>query len=310
MKAAAYGANGGPDVLVYQDVPDPACPSIGILIAVDAVSIEGGDTLNRARGALIDQPHVVGYCAAGRVVQVGPQAQGFSVGDRVCTVNTHGSHAALRAVPWMTAWKVPDNLDIAKAAAIPVANGTAHECLHFHGRLKAGETVLVQAGASALGIGAIQLAKKAGARVLATASSDERLARLKAFGLDDGINYATSDVVTEVMRLTGGRGVDLVVDSVGGSTLQGSILSLSQNGRVSMVGQAGREPMVVDVSTMMHKNASLHGVFLGAEIVTPPRTHDDRGFDLYGRQRRIAGSHRSRVPTRRSRPSARLYREP
>jgi NADPH2:quinone reductase len=162
MKAAAYDRNGGPEVFEYQDVPDPQCPSIGVKIAVEAVSIEGGDTLNRARGAMIDRPHVVGYCAAGRVIEIGSAVKGIAVGDRVATVNTHGSHAALRVVPFMTAWKVPDALDIAKTAAIPVAIGTAHECLHFHGQLKSGETVLVQAGASALGIGAIQLAKKAG----------------------------------------------------------------------------------------------------------------------------------------------------
>jgi NADPH:quinone reductase len=268
MKAAAYDRNGGPEVLEYRDVPEPACPPIGVKIAVEAVSIEGGDTLNRARGDLVDHPHVVGYCAAGRVIEVGNAVHGIAVGDRVATVNTHGSHAAIRVVPYMTVWKVPDELDIAKAAAIPVAIGTAHECLFFHGGLKAGETVLVQAGASALGIGAIQLAKRAGARTIATASSDARLERLMDYGLDEGVNYAEKDAVTEVMHLTGGRGVDLVVDPVGGETLQASINMLAQDGRVSFVGNAGREPMIVDVGSMMHKNARLQGVFLGAQIIT------------------------------------------
>ena len=116
--------------------------------------------------------------------------------------------------------------------------GTAHECLFGAGHLKAGETVLVQAGAGAVGVAAIQLAKRAGATVLATASSDERLARLKVFGLDHGINYGRDDVVAEVMKLTGGKGVDLVVDPVGGSTLQGSIGALGYRGRISLVGMA------------------------------------------------------------------------
>jgi NADPH2:quinone reductase len=122
-------------------------------------------------------------------------------------------------------------------------------------------------------VAAIQLAKRAGARVIATASSDERLARLKPLGLDDGINYKTQDVVQSVMKLTDNKGVNLVVDSVGGSTLQGSILSLAYRGRVSMVGAAGREPMRVDVGSLMGGNRTLSGVFLGAEIATD-RVHN------------------------------------
>src|SRR5450432_2644545 len=117
----------------------------------------------------------------------------------------------------MTAWPVPDGFDIGKAAMIPVAFGAADDCLFLHGHLKAGETVLVQAGASGVGTAAIQLAKRAGARVLATASSDERLARLRPLGLDEGINYKSEDVAKAVMRLTDNKGADLVVDSVGGS---------------------------------------------------------------------------------------------
>ena len=109
--------------------------------------------------------------------------------------------------------------------------------------------------------------------VLATASSDERLERLKAYGLDHGINYRTHAVPESVMKLTDNKGVNLVVDSVGGPTLQGSILSLAYRGRVSMVGQAGREPMTVDVGSLMGGNRSLSGVFLGAEIMTD-RAHD------------------------------------
>jgi NADPH2:quinone reductase len=109
--------------------------------------------------------------------------------------------------------------------------------------------------------------------VLATASSDARLERLKPLGLDHGINYRTDDVVKSVMKITNNRGVDLVVDPVGGATLQGSLLSLAYRGRVSMVGAAGREPMTVDVSPLMAGNRSLTGVFLGAEIGTE-RAHN------------------------------------
>jgi NADPH2:quinone reductase len=110
--------------------------------------------------------------------------------------------------------------------------------------------------------------------VLATASSDERLEKLKALGLTHGINYKDKDVAAEVARLTDKHMADVIVDSVGGPTLQTSILSLAYRGRVSMVGQAGREPMKVDVGSMMGGNRTLSGVFLGAEITTP-RVHDN-----------------------------------
>ncbi len=273
MKAAVYYENGPPSVFKYEDVPDPQLMAGGIIIRVEAVSIEGGDTLNRQGGALTSIPHIVGYQAAGEVVAVGDGVTDFRIGDKAVTVGFNGSHAELRSVAARTAWKIPPGCDVRHAAAVPVPFGTAHDCLFEFGRLKAGETVLVQAGASGVGVAAIQLAKRAGARVLATASSDDRLAKLKPLGLDEGINYKTHDVVQEVMRLTNGAGVDLVVDSVGGTTLQGSILSLGYRGRVSMVGAAGREPMNVDVGSLMGGNRSLSGVFLGAEIASD-RVHD------------------------------------
>lgn len=274
MKAAVYYENGTPDVLKYEDAPDPVCHPKGIVLRVEAVSIEGGDTLNRWRGPLVTRPHIVGYQAAGEVIEIGAEVTSFRIGDKVATTGQFGSHAELRAVPARTAWLVPDGLDVRKASVMPVAFGTAHDCLFEFGRLQKGETVLVQAGASGVGTAAIQLAKRAGARVLATASSDERLEKLKPLGLDEGINYTTKNVVQEVMRLTDKKGVNLVVDSVGGSTLQGSIGSLAYRGRVSMVGNAGREPMNVDVSSLMGGNRSLSGVFLGAEIGT------DRAYNM------------------------------
>ncbi|MFZ0887498.1 MAG: zinc-binding alcohol dehydrogenase family protein [Candidatus Binataceae bacterium] len=273
MKAAVYYQNGAPDVLKYEDVPDPVCHPKGVVIRVEAVSIEGGDTLNRWRGALLTKPHIVGYQAAGEIVEVGSQVTQLRIGQKVTTVFNFGSHAELRALPARNAWPVPNGFDIKLAAAIPVPFGTAHDCLFEFGRLKAGETVLVQAGASGVGVAAIQLAKRAGAMVLATASSDERLERLKPLGLDHGINYRTGDVVKSVMKITDKKGVDLVVDPVGGATLQTSILSLAYRGRISMVGAAGREAMTVDVSPLMAGNRSLTGVFLGGEIATD-RAHN------------------------------------
>jgi NADPH2:quinone reductase len=273
MKAAVYYHNGPPSVLKYEDVPDPQCHPKGVVIRVEAVSIEGGDTLNRLRGAMARTPHVVGYQAAGEIIEVGSEVKHLKTGQKVATSDAHGSHAALRAVPARNCWIVPDGFDVKKAAVMPVTFGTAHECLFEFGKLQKGETVLVQAGASGVGVAAIQLAKRAGARVIATASSNQRLEKLKAIGLDAGINYRTDDVPEAIKKLTDGKGVNVVVDPVGGSTLQGSILSLAYRGRVSMVGAAGREPMKVDVGSMMGGNRSLSGVFLGAEIGTA-RVHN------------------------------------
>lgn len=274
MKAAVYYETGGPEVLKYEEVPDPTCHRKGVIVRVEAVSIEGGDTLNRFRGRMVTNPHIVGYQAAGEIVEVGEEVTTLKVGQKVVTSGNHGSHAELRAVPARSAWVIPDGMDIQKAAAIPVPFGTAHDCLFEFGRMQKGDVVLVQAGASGVGVAAIQLAKQGGASlVLATASSDERLERLKPLGLDHGINYKEKDVAAEVRRLTDNKGANVVVDSVGGSTLQGSINSLAYRGRVSMVGAAGREPMKVDVGAMMGGNQSLSGVFLGAEIGT------DRVYD-------------------------------
>ncbi len=274
MKAAVYYQTGGPEVLLYEDVPDPVVGDGDVLIRVEAVSIEGGDTLNRSGGDMAKSPHIVGYQCAGTVIEVGPQVDTVGVGDRVVTVGLDGSHAALRATPAPFCWIVPEGLGIEEAACVPVPFGTASDCLFEFGRLESGQTALVHAGASGVGIAAIQLAKRAGARVLATASSDDKLERLTALGLDEGINYATSDFVTEVRRLTDGRGADVIVDSVGGSTLQGSIYCLAYRGRCVTVGDAGREGTDrLDISSMRPNNQSLIGYFLGAELFLTARPH-------------------------------------
>jgi NADPH:quinone reductase len=274
MKAAVYYETGSPDVFRYEEVPDPTPGPADVLIKVEAVSIEGGDTLNRLGGELARVPHVVGYQCAGTVVAVGDQVRNFAEGDRIVTVGLDGSHAELRAVPEAFAWPIPDRLATDDAACVPVPFGTADDCLFEFGHLQQGETTLIHAGAGGVGIAAIQMAKRAGARVLATASSDNRLERLKELGLDEGINYATSDFVAEARRLTDGRGVDVVVDSVGGTTLQGSLAALAYRGRCVTVGDAGRAPAEhLEISGMRPNNQMLSGYFLGAELLLAPRAH-------------------------------------
>ena len=269
MKAAVYYETGAPQVFRYETVADPECAEHGIVIDVKAVSIEGGDVLNRAGGALTKRPHVVGYQAAGVVREVGAQARRFAVGDRVVTVGADGSHASRRAVAEATAWKIPDGLDLEIAACAPIPFGTADDCLFEFGRLVHGETVLVQGGAGGVGIAAIQLAKRAGARVIATASSPEKLARLRDYGMDVGIDYAKDDLVAAVMKATDRRGVNLVVDPIGGDVLAASLKSAGYRGRVVTVGNASRGQRLYDVQSLAGQNQSLTGVFLGAEITTP-----------------------------------------
>jgi len=272
MYAAVYYENGGPEVLRYEQVPDPKPGPTGVLVKVEAVSIEGGDTLNRLGGPLATVPHIVGYQCAGTVVEAGDQVSDLKVGDRVVTLGLFGSHAELRVADQSFCWLLPDGISTVDAACVPTAYGTAHDCLFEFGRLQAGETVLVHAGASGVGIAAIQLAHKAGATVLATASSDERLGRLKEYGLDHGINYADSDFAEAVRTLTGGRGADLIVDGVGGETLQKSLGCLAYRGRVITFGNAGRDmTTTLDIASMRGSNQTLVGYFLGAELFLTPR---------------------------------------
>lgn len=274
MKAAVYYETGSPDVFRYEDVPDAEPGPNEILIDVEAVSIEGGDTLNRLGGALVTVPHIVGYQAAGTVTAVGPGVNRFSVGEKAVTVGTHGSHAERRAAGESFAWKIPDGLGVEEASCVPIAFGTAHDCLFEFGRLQKGETALIHAGAGGVGIAAIQMAKRAGARVLATASSAGRLERLKEFGLDEGIDYTTVDFATESRRLTEGRGVDVIVDSVGGATLQKSLDALAYRGRCVSVGDAGRSSAEsLDIAGLRPNNQSLTGYFMGAELFLGSRAY-------------------------------------
>lgn len=276
MKAAVYYRTGGPDVFRYEDVPDPECHPQGVTIRVEAVSIEGGDVLNRAGGEMASRPHCVGYQAAGTIVEVGAEVTERAVGQRVVTVFPFGSHAELRQVGWRQSFLVPDELSIEAASTIPIPFGTADDCLFEYGRLQPGETVLVQAGSSGVGLAAIQLAKRAGATVVTTASSGAKLDRLKDFGADHGIDYTRQDFVEEVKRLTNGRGVDVLVDGVGGEVTQRGFEIVAYRGRVLMYGTVARDFTRYDLSNM-RLNKSITGVSLTPEFAT------DRVVDMVAR---------------------------
>jgi NADPH2:quinone reductase len=261
MKAAVYYQNGGPEGFRYEEVADPVCGPAEVVIRIAAIAIEGGDLVNREIRPLARVPHIVGYQCAGTLSAVGSQVRDRQVGDRVVAVLSWGSHAQYAAAPAADTWIIPHGLDLDTAAAIPVAWGTAYECLFTAGKLKHGETVLIHAGAGALGLAAIQLAKRAGARVLATASDDTRLAQLQSYGLDVGINYRDDDFVQRAMSETQGRGVDVVLDSIAGKNLTRSIQALAYGGRAITVGVSGRDSEKLDPLVLWRGNNSLHGVY-------------------------------------------------
>jgi NADPH:quinone reductase-like Zn-dependent oxidoreductase len=268
MKAAVYDRNGGPEVLRYEDVPDPVCPSDGVVVRHEAIAIEGADLINRASRTPPHQGYIVGYAAAGEVVAVGSDVNNRHVGQKVTSFDLAGSHAELRSVAASRTWLVPEGLDMPAAAALPIAFGTADYCLFARGGLKSGETVLIQAGAGGVGIAAIQLAHRAGAKVLATVTGAARAEALLSQGLDHAIDHRSADVIETVLRLTEGRGVDLVVDPVG-ATLQTSLAALRSEGRLVFVGNAGGSNLQLDLWPALQGNQSLFGVYMGRQFEKP-----------------------------------------
>lgn len=270
MKAAVYRVQGDPDVITYEEIPDPECGDNDVLLRVEAISIEGGDLLYRKRMTPATVPYVPGYSAAGEVIAVGRAVHAFKRGQKVATFSLGGSHASLRAVHQDYCWVLPAGIDMNVAACVPVALGTAYQALFDLGRLEAGQTVLIQGAAGGVGLAAVQLAKRAGARVIGTGSSHEQLDKLRTYGLDEGIDYHTEDVVSRVHALTDNRGVDVALDQLGGASLQIAVDSLADGGRAIMVGMVESGPLIVNAMGLVRGRKSLIGCMLGATMHEPP----------------------------------------
>lgn len=268
MKAVHYSANGGPEVMTYGDLPDAVAGPDSLVIAVSWISIEGGDLLNRLVTPPPHTPFVPGYQASGIVVSVGERVSRFKVGDRVVGFNWSGSHAELFEVPEHYAFLVPDELDLRVASTIPVAFGTAHDSLFEYGQLKAGEVVLVQGAAGGVGLAAVQFAARAGATVIGTASSHERLDRIRPFGLHHGIDYRTEDIADRVREITGGRGVDLVVDLAGGQGKDALVQSMRAHGRYAVVGASSGALPSFGFFELIRKAMHVFGISLGRDMHT------------------------------------------
>ncbi|WP_156680858.1 quinone oxidoreductase family protein [Sphingomonas profundi] len=301
MKAAYYRHSGGPEVLEYGDLTDPAVGADTVLIRVEAISLEGGDLLNRRITPPPANPYVGGYQAAGTVAAVGDEVRRLRVGQRVVGFNWGGSHAALFAVAENHAYPIPDGMDLALAAVVPIAFGTASDVLFEFGRLQAGETVLVQGAAGGVGLAAVQLAKRAGARVIATASTDERLDRLAGFGADEGINYREVDIGDRVLELTGGKGCDLVVDLAGGHSIDQLMKAVRYRGRFAVVGASSGDLPAFRFIDIIGKSLTLYGPLFGAEM------HGRRAHDLLARLMADVAAGNLRMPIARAFPLAEAW---
>ncbi|MSQ28754.1 MAG: NAD(P)H-quinone oxidoreductase [Dehalococcoidia bacterium] len=242
MKAVRIHKFGGEEVLEYEDAPDPQPGRDDVLVKVEAAGLNRADLGTRdgtGRYTEKDLPMIMGFEFAGTVAAVGSNVTDFQPGQRVVADPGRGGYAEYALAKHYQTRPVPDGLDAATAAAMPAVFLTAYHCMVSHAGLKADDRVLIQAGGSGVGVAAIQIAKHLGARVITTAGSDEKCRRLHDLGADETINYTRQDFVQEVNRLTGGRGVDLVLEMVGGAVFDKSLEVLAPGGRLVTIGRAG-----------------------------------------------------------------------
>ncbi|CAI8030691.1 Quinone oxidoreductase PIG3 [Geodia barretti] len=261
MKAITFATHGGPDVLRLEDVAEPTPTADELLVRVRASALNRADTMQR-RGHYPPPPgesDILGLELAGEVEAIGANASGFKPGDRVFGLVGGGGYAEKACIDYRMAMPIPDGWDFVKAAAVPEVFFTANETLFTLGRLDAGETVLIHAGASGVGTAGIQMARQAGARVLVTVGSEEKVARTEALGAEAGINYKTTDFAARVLELTDGAGVDLVQDFIGAAYWQNNLKCLKTAGRLVLVGLMGGAKVEVDLGLIMRKRLQVIG---------------------------------------------------
>jgi NADPH:quinone reductase-like Zn-dependent oxidoreductase len=288
VKAIVIRGYGEFDQLLWEEVPTPS-PGFGeVVIRNHATGLNHCDTdLRRGLFGIEQQfPHVMGVDCAGVIDSVGPGVTEFKPGDRVSPhfvlscgqcrncqrgleniclkadllgITTWGTYAQFVKVKQHNLIRLPDGVSFADAVAAQVPFATAWEALIEVGKLRAGETVLVNAAGSGVGSAGIQIAKLAGAHVIATTGADSKFAAARALGADDVLNYNSGNIPAEVMALTGGLGVDIVLDMVGGERLRDSIGALALGGRIVSVGAHGGEHVDIDMIELFRKHISIHG---------------------------------------------------
>lgn len=267
-------APGGPDVLAATTRPDPIPGPHELLIEVAAAGVNRPDVLQRQGNypPPAGASDIPGLEVAGIVAAVGADVQGWRVGDRVCALVSGGGYATRCVAPAPQCLPVPASLDLVAAAAVPETFFTVWTNVFERGRLVAGETLLVHGGSSGIGTTAIQLAVARGARVLATAGTDDKCHACEALGADHAINYRTADFVAVIRERTAGRGVDVILDMVGGSYVPRNLASLAVDGRLVQIGLLEGEPMAqIDLRRVLGRRLTITGSTLRA------RTVDEKG---------------------------------
>lgn len=263
------------EALSYGDFPAPQAGPGEVVIDVVAAGVNYPDVLI-VQGRYQTKPplpFVPGSEASGRIAAIGEGVEGFAVGDRVIAFTGSGSFAAQVKVPATQVWPAPEGVDLAVAAGIAITYGTSYHALKDRAALKAGETLLVLGAGGGVGLTAVELGKQMGARVIAAASSPEKLALAKQQGADELINYSEEDLRERIKALTDGKGVDVVYDPVGGSMTLTAVKSLAWGGRLLVIGFAGGEIPSIPANLLLLKSASAVGVLWGNSVRADPVPH-------------------------------------
>ncbi len=275
MRAALCKSFDGPEAIVVESLPDPEPAPGEVIVRVKAAALNFLDTLI-VRGKYQFKPELPFSPAAefaGVVAKIGRGISGWSIGQRVCGSMGWGAARELIAVKAETLIAVPDAVDDRVAATVNITYGTAFHGLKDRGHLKEGETVAVLGASGGAGLAAVEIAKQMGAKVIAAASSPEKLAVCQAHGADLLLDYSTSDLKQTLRGLTDGRGVDLVYDCVGGDYAEAALRSIAWEGRFLVVGFAAGSIPRIPLNLLLLKGCDIAGVFFGEFVRRNPAGH-------------------------------------
>ena len=270
MRAITIAEPGGPEQLVWAEVPDPVLAAGEVLIEVAATAVNRADILQRM-GAYAPPPGVLPYPGlecSGRVVEVGAGVTGFVPGDEVCALLAGGGYAQLAAVPAGQVALLPKGMSLHDAGGLMETVCTVWSNVFMLAGLTAGETLLVHGGSSGIGTTAIQLAHQLGARVIVTAGSAAKLQACRELGADVAVNYRDEDFVERVRAVTDGQGADVILDNMGAAYLDRNVQALAVNGRLVIIGLQGGVKGEVNLNTLLGKRASISATTLRAR---PPQ---------------------------------------
>jgi NADPH2:quinone reductase len=269
--------------LKVEDIDTPVLPPAHVMIDVKAAGLNFPDLLCIRGDYQLKPPlpFVPGGEGAGVVTQLGEGVDNLTVGDRVCFNGLTGAFAQQVASPAGAVTKIPDGMPFEQAAGLTVVYATSYYALKQRGKLQAGETLLVLGAAGGVGLAAVELGKAMGAKVIAAASSDEKLAAAKAHGADEGINYTTEDLKARVKELTGKQGADVIYDPVGGELAEAAFRAIAWEGRHLVIGFASGPIPKLPLNLPLLKGASAVGVFWGAWAMRDPGAHYKNMAELF-----------------------------